>query len=65
MRDIDEQRACPADEVRPDSAGGQLHQMRQSMKFTDDDFGGLARRIPGPGPDAATAAKARTRGAPD
>ena len=42
-RDIDEQRACPADEVRPDSAGGQLHQMRQSMKFTDDDFGGLAR----------------------
>ena len=46
--DVDQQRAGPADEIGPDPTGRQLHQMRQSVQFTDHNLGGLARRCPWP-----------------
>ena len=56
--DVDQQRARPADEVGPDSAGRQLHQMRQSVQLTDDHLGGLARRCARPGSDAGARGEA-------
>ena len=50
--DVDQQRAGAADDVGTDSAGRQLHQMRQRVQFADDHLGGLSRRRPGPRTDA-------------
>ena len=50
--DVDQQRTGPSDEIGPDSAGGQLDQMWQSMQLPDHDLGGLPRRCTRPGSDA-------------